>query len=126
MVTIDTNIIIDHLRTGGKESHLIKLLQKVKQEHLSISVISIQELFEGASTRGEQERNKLLLTVSPLKMLSYTFEIAKLAGELARDVKQPIEFSDSAIAATAIVNDAQLFTLNTRDFRGIPNLSLYS
>jgi len=124
MVILDTNIIIDHLRRRGQESHLLKLSYKIKQDQLGISVISIQELFEGASTRNESERDKLLATVAPLKTFPYTFEIAKLAGEIARDSKQTIEFADAAIAATAITHDTQLATLNRKDFQGIKELKL--
>jgi len=52
MVILDTNIIIDHLRSKGKkESVLMDIIQKYPKEMLGISVISIQELFEWKSTK---------------------------------------------------------------------------
>jgi len=39
-------------------------------------------------------------------------------------VKGPIELADAGIAATAIVNGCELFTLNKKDFKGIEGLKL--
>lgn len=123
MVVLDTSIIIDHLRqSGAKETRLMKIAKKVAKENLAISVVSIQELYEGRSTRESEKENYLLATIAPLKVLSYTYEVAQFAGEMARDILRPIELADAAIAATAILNDADLYTLNKKDFRGIPEL----
>lgn len=127
MVIVDTNIIIDHLRLQPTQ-HDSKLMLLVKQhpkEILALSVISVQELYEGQSTKDRQKEQYLLATISPLKILPYTYEIAQLAGEIARDVEHPIELADAAIAATAILNNAALLTLNTKDFVGITRLVLH-
>lgn len=87
-------------------------------------MITIQELYEGRSTKDEQKEQLLLATISPLKILPYTYEVAQLAGEIARDLSKPIELADAAIAATAIVNGAQLFTLNKKDFSKIKDIDL--
>lgn len=67
----------------------------------------------------------MLDTVRPLRLLNYTFQVAKLGGEIARDLKNPIEFADSAIAATAIANDLELCTLNAKHFKGIKGVKLF-
>lgn len=127
MVILDTNIVIDHLRLAKtKESHLVKLIKEKSKEVLTISVISVQELYEGKSTRDEQKEKDLLSIISPLKILPYTYEIAKLAGKIARDLDRSIELVDAAIAATAITNGAQLMTLNKKDFVGIKDLEVVS
>lgn len=123
MVVLDTSILIDHLRTDGK-GKLLKIAKEIPQQSLAVSVISIQELYEGTSTRNRQKEKDMLATISPLKILPYTYEIAQTAGEMARDLKRPIELADAAIAATAISNGASLATLNTRDFADIPDLEL--
>jgi predicted nucleic acid-binding protein len=123
MVVLDTNIIIDHLRLANKqESALIKFVKKHPKETLTISVISVQELYEGKSTKNRQKEQALLAVISPLKILPYTYEIAKLAGKIARDLSEPIELADAAIAATTIFNEGKLFTLNKKDFQKIPHL----
>ena len=123
MVILDTNIIIDHLRLPkSKLSQLIKIVEQKPKESLAISVLSIQELYEGKSTRSKTKEQFLLATIAPLKILPYTFEVAQLAGRIARDLKRPIELVDAAIAATAVFNGISLLTLNQKDFRGIKDL----
>lgn len=126
MVVLDTNIVIDHLRQTGKgDTLLLRIAQKVPKEMLALSVISLQELYEGQSTRQKQKEEYLLVTIAPLRMLSYTYETAELAGKIARDREKPIEFADAAIAATAVISDAQLCTLDKKDFSGIADLAFF-
>lgn len=125
MVIIDTSIIIDQLRRPkGTKTELIKFIKLKSDQDLTISMISIQELFQGQSTKDQGRLQILLAIISPLRILPYTYEIAQAAGELVRDTEQPIQFADAAIAATAIVNNCQLLTFNKKDFVGIKNLSL--
>jgi len=102
----------------------MKIAKEKPKEVLAISLLSVQELYEGRSTRDDQKEQYLLATISPLKILPYTYEIAQLAGEIARDLDQPIELADAAISATTILNAASLLTLNKKDFINIQNLEL--
>jgi len=124
MVIIDTSVIIDHLRQveEKKETALLRLAKKYPKQALSLSTISIQELYEGKSTLKEEKENLLLATIAPLTIFPYTYEVSKLAGELARDLKEPIEFADAAIAASAIINEADLYTLDKKHFKNIHGL----
>jgi len=123
MVILDTNIIIDHLRQSpNKETYLKTLVKKYKEHNLVISIITVQEIYEGKSTKETENEEKFLATISHLKILPYTFEIAQLAGQIARDLRRAIELADAAISATAIVNGYDLATLNKKDFLGIKDL----
>lgn len=122
MVILDTNIIIDHLHLPPEKSKLIKLFETSTEENFALSIVSLQELYEGKSTKDQEEENKLLSTLGSLEILSYTYEVAKLAGTIARDSLHPIDLADAAIAATAILNEADLFTLNKKDFMGVKDL----
>jgi len=125
MVIIDTSIIIEHLRLPkNKKSTLIKLVEQKPKEVIAISIITIQELYEGQSTKNKNKEQSLLATIAPLKILPYTFEIAQFAGKIARDIKKPIEMADAAIAATTILNNGELVTLNKKDFLGIKDLKI--
>lgn len=121
---LDTSIIIDHLRRPVGESVLIKLYEKLADQVLGISVVTIQELYEGKSTKDAGKEGQLLSVLGLLEVLPYNLEVAKLAGEIARDTKEPIELADAAIAATAIVNEAELYSLNEKHFKNIPGLTL--
>lgn len=125
MVILDTNIIIDHLRTpADKTSHLVEFVQVHPKETLAISMMSVQELYQGKSTLKEEKEKDLLATLSPLKTLPYTYEVAHLAGIITRNSSNLVSFADAAIAATTIVNNGELYTLNTKHFSDIPNLTL--
>lgn len=122
---LDTNIIIEHLRLKRPaKSRLLALVENKPKEVLAISMITVQELYEGQSTKNDQKEQYLLATISPLKILPYNYEVAKLAGEIARDIKRPIELADAGIAATAIINGCELLTLNIKDFYAIDKLRL--
>ena len=123
MVILDTSVIIDHLRQKTTDSMLRRLAVKHKNQ-LAISVISLQELYEGQSTRDKIKENYMLSIITPLKILPYSEEVAKLAGILARDNKSSADLADLAIAATAIVYNTPLATLNIKDFAGIKNKDL--
>lgn len=126
MVIFDTNIIIDHLRQrGDADTTLLRLTAVIPLAELAISVISIQELFEGKSSKDREKQNALYSVIAPLTILPYTTEVARRAGEIARDAKAPIEFADAGIAATAMIHHAELCTLNVKHFRDIPDLRLY-
>ena len=127
MVILDTNIIIDHLRLNKSNdlSALDKLASKELRESLAISVISVQELYEGRSTIEVEKESDLLNLITPLSIIQYNYLIAETAGKIARDLKQLIDFADAAIAASAIINNAPLVTLNKKHFIGIKGLTLY-
>ena len=74
--------------------------------------------------KDENKEEYLLATITPLKILPYTYETSQLAGEIARDLKSPIEFADAAIAATSILFGASFLTLNKKHFTGIRELVL--
>ncbi len=124
MVILDTNILIDHLRqTSDSSSILTKIARKIPKEDLAISVLTIQELYAGQSTRDTKLEQAMLHLVSPLRILTYTHDTAKIAGCILRDHSK-ITFADAGIAATTILSSAKLITLNTKDFDKINELKL--
>ena len=124
MVILDTSIIIDHLRRPPEQSHLLKLFRTYPDEVFAISVVTLQELYEGQSTKNEEREKNLLSLLASLEILPYSAEVAKLAGVIARDLGKPIDLADAAIAATTILSDARLATINTKDFQGIVDLKV--
>lgn len=125
MVILDTSIIIDHLRQEGQRSKLDKIREQFPKEQLAVSVISVQELYEGQSTRDDNREKAMLGLLAALKILPYTFEVAQKAGQLVRNLKFPVEFSDAAIAATVVINNAKLASLNKKHFQDIPDLEFF-
>ena len=125
MVVLDTSVIIAHLRQKTKDSLLRRLAVKYKNQ-MAISVVTLQELYEGQSTRDQIKENYMLSILTPLKILPYTEEVAKLAGILGRDNQTSADLADLAIAATAIVYKTPLATINTKHFSSLKDLDLAS
>jgi predicted nucleic acid-binding protein len=127
MVILDTNIIIDHVRCSKKTEHLTILQQLVRaqpDQSQAVSTITIQELYEGQSSKDPDKERDLLRILSPMKVLSYNLEIARLAGKIARDNSPTPDLADAAIAATAISYNLPLLTLNQKHFKHIVKLKL--
>ena len=125
MVILDTSVLIDYLRRSEKvDSLLPEFIQLHQKDKTAISILTIQELYAGKSSKEMKKEQRFLKVVSLLEILPYTYETAKLAGEIVRDLGKPMGFPDAAIAATAILNKAKLLTLNKKDFHLIKNLKL--
>ena len=125
MVIIDTNIIIDHLRRPSNDSILSVLSKKYGGEEIGISVVSIQELYEGKSTIVPTKETQMMAVIGQLNVLPYDIDVARLAGKITRDSKIIIDLADAVVAATTIIHEGELLTLNTKHFQGIPNLKLF-
>ncbi len=122
MVILDTSVLIDHLRSGGRRSPLDILVDKYGWQKFSISVVTVQELFVGLSSKSQGA--EILELVSLAKSWPYTVEVAKKAGEILRDTKTGMNFADAAIAATCVANNCQLATINKKDFFEIAGLQM--
>lgn len=126
MVILDTSIIIDHLRRSARSQTLLtQLLETGTDLDIRIAIMTLQELYAGKSTRDETKEKDVAIVLSQFEILPYTYQIAKLAGEIERELTEPIDFADAAIAATAITQGALLYTLNTKHFVGIKGLEFY-
>ncbi len=121
-VVVDTNIIIDHLRGVPQAVKLLKEIEEGSLEGL-ISTITLMEIM--AAPKMSKER------LSAVKELLGIFEhcpvdnqTAITAGSLLAKYRRShgLDPLDALIAATAKVNEAVLFTLNTRHFKYIEGL----
>lgn len=121
---IDTSIIIDHLRKQNKQATI--LYNIVDQYTLYISTVVEFELFVGATD--SQKRYDIQTILQLCTSLPLTSDVAQQAAgiyQLLRVQNQLVEIRDMFIAATAIVFDLPLLTLNTRHFARIQSLRLH-
>jgi predicted nucleic acid-binding protein len=119
---VDTSALVDSL-TGPKRAaeRLRGLIER--GERLAISTIILYEWLRGPRSKEELTAQEALfprdsaLPFGPLE--------AAAAAALYKRVRRPRGREvDLAIAATAIVRDAALWTINAGDFRDIPGLRL--
>lgn len=123
-VVVDSDIFIDLLRTKKGELPILFEFQEKQDIELYLSTVTVMEVFSGKSSKSEEI--SLLALMESFTVIPLTFEIAKLAGELKRDHKNPGLVSDLIIAATAVSIGAQLTTRNRRHFQGFKNLKFFS
>jgi len=119
MILLDTNILIEVLK--GNSLIVDKL---VSEQRYAISVVCAMELIFGARDRTEVK--KIEQALSQLQCYHITSSISRTALELVRNYSKShgLGIPDALIAATAIIEELPLLTLNTKDFKYISNLSL--
>jgi predicted nucleic acid-binding protein len=122
MIHLDSSVLVDAL-TGPKRSEprLRQLIQEGERMHLSSLVVF--EWRRGPRTPEEIADQEALFPAS--QSVPFGSAEALVAADLYRKVKRARGREiDISIAACAIVQGAQLWTLNPADFRDVPNLKL--
>lgn len=117
---VDTSVLVDYLRGDQRAAGLLETRRAGGVLHAS--QITRLELLAGMRP-GEEEATRLLL--STLVWRDVDAEVANQAGELGRQwlpSHHGIDSADLAIAATALLNEADLLTLNVRHFPMFPDL----
>ena len=109
---IDSDILIDYLR--GVENARNFLMSTAEKSNLSISVISIVELYAGKETKDEDKRKRVDEFLQSFILIGMDGSLARTAGKLRRDYEKP--FADMIIAATALEYNLCLVTRNIKHF----------
>ncbi len=122
-IIIDSSIIIDYLRGGTKWNKFIEVAEE--DTELFIPTIVIFELFSGTSTRNPNKTQDMLNFVKQFSRIDLDEKIARIAGEIYRDVTKTLEVPDYIIAASALSIGAAVLTLNQKHFQQIPGLEIY-
>ncbi len=130
---LDSSVVIAAERRGDTVEQFIERVVNVTgDQDAALSAVGLTELIHGLyrvktpamRLRRESFLNELLadLTVYP-----YTKETAMLAGKLDGEQQSKgvvIPFGDLLIGATALSLGYSVLTVNLRDFRRIPGLSV--
>jgi len=122
MILCDSNILIEFFKSNIK---VTQELRQIGEDQLALSVVTQAELYFGALNRAELrtiKRHLSALTFCPIDVaISNRFVILMETFALSHKLSLP----DALIAATALEQDLELYTLNLKDFRFIPDLKLY-
>ena len=122
MLLCDTNIFIEIYR---RNTTISAELEKIGFRNIAVSDITRGELLYGAMNK--EERRMICYDLSRLIMWHINEKISASAVNLIEQycLSHKLDIQDALIAATALYYNVELFTLNTKDFRFIPNLKLY-
>lgn len=123
MILCDTNILIELYKNN---SPIIKTLQAIGKDNIAVSVITKAELLYGA--RNKQELTRIKRHLDYCHCYPLTADISGIFIELMANysLSHKPSIPDMLIAATAINQDIELYTINTKDFKFIPAIRLYS
>ncbi len=122
-MVIDTNIIIDHLRT--KERTVSVFASLLVKRQLYVSAVTVFELLHGAQT--EAKKHDVQKILRGLEVLPFDEKIAELSAKIIQKLEnegQSIGIADVFIAATALLHRQPLRTENRKHFERIPNLKI--
>ncbi len=123
MVLLDTSVLVGAF-TGPKTSALAMRGLLHRGERLVLCTLVLYEWLRGPRLFEELAVQEALFPAAAA--LPFGPEEARVAAALYDAVERPRRReADLAIAACAIVCEAELWTLNPRDFRDVPRLELY-
>lgn len=116
-ILVDTNVLVEIWRNPGKGP--IVLHQSAK----SINTITYIEFLQGARLRDKQKAKEFLESYNHVRLDVASCDTAiELIEKHSED--DGLRLADALIAATCLVNDLELLTLNRRHFQNISDLKL--
>ncbi|MFN3405179.1 MAG: type II toxin-antitoxin system VapC family toxin [Cytophagaceae bacterium] len=120
MILCDTNIFIEVYK--GNDD-IINELKIIGTSNTALSDITIGEIYYGMRKREEAKTKELIKQFGRYPL---TKDISKKFIELISDPSvNKIGLPDCLIAATALVNSLEVYTLNVKHFQIIKGLKLY-
>ena len=123
MIHLDTSVLIDSL-SGPKRSAAALRGAFEKGERVLLSSLVLYEWLRGRRLPEELAAQEALFPRETA--VAFGFEEAAMSADLYRTARRGRgREMDLAIAATALSQNAALWTLNTDDFRDIAGLTLY-
>jgi predicted nucleic acid-binding protein len=132
-IVLDSSVIIAAERRGHTVREILEQLKAVHGEiEIGISVVTVAELVHGAyrtkTLAQQQQRLEFIERLSSdVPVYPVTLDIARLAGRIEGQQEAlgvQFAFEDLLIGATALHLGYQVATLNPRDFKRIPSLSM--
>ena len=122
MILCDTDVIIEILKGNEK---IIKTIESIGLENIAISSITVMELYFGALNKNELDKIKKHLKA--LNVVHFDNDVSELAVSMIESYSKShrLQIPDAIIAATALLSELKLLTLNLKDFRYIDGLKLH-
>lgn len=124
---LDTDICIYLVKR--KPPDVLERFKQAEISEISISSITLSELFYGVSKSSKPEQNFMALTqfVAPLELLPFGSEAAQYYGTLRAHLEKkvmPIGSLDMLIAAHALSIDSTLVTNYEKELNRVPKLKV--
>ena len=122
MILCDTNIIIEFYKNNQT---IVNELKIIGVDQLAISVITQAELYYGALNKAELLKIQKHLNLLPNFPIDNQVSAQFIQLMERYSLSHKLTIPDALIAATALVNNVNLYTLNLKDFRFIEGVNLH-
>lgn len=120
---IDTDVIVDYLRTQSGTIIEIVKLQEADKAEIYISTVTILELVSGKT--GDKDIEKIKQLLETFISVPLDQRLAEFSGRQRRNLSNTLSLSDLIIGSTAVWLKAKLVTRNMKHFDQIPGLKFY-
>ena len=123
MILCDTDIFVEALKNTASVTSLLK---GIGFQNISLSAITLMELYFGALNK--RELAKIKNRMQKLKIVNLNNVITETAIDLIETYSKShgLRIPDALIASTAICSRMELLTHNVKDFKFIERIKLYS
>ena len=122
-ILIDACVLIEHFRSKNKENTLFEKLLRQRKK-LYVSAVAKYEVLSGAHERDMSEWRRVFDDIAVLAFDEATILTARDVYRQLKQDRKLLDLGDILIAATAIVSDLPLVTLNRNHFERIQDLRL--
>jgi len=121
-VVIDSSVFIQHWRSKNRANTLLSEL--FRQRKIYVSAVAKYEVLAGAQDKDMDEWQQIFEDVAVLAFDEATIDTARMIFRQLKQENRMISLGDILIAATAMVNDFPLATLNRNHFERIRGLRM--
>ena len=122
-MVVDTSIFIEFLRKKDKTKTVLYNIPETTP--ITISSVTLYELLMGATDKPKKQDVKIL--TEDLLILPFDREVAEKSGGIYHQLRNQntmIEFRDIFIAATCLVHNLPIKTLNNKHFERVDGLKI--
>jgi len=120
---IDACVFIEHWRSKNKDGTLLTKLHRQRRK-LYVSAVAKYEVLAGVPEEDMHQWHHLFDNVAVLAFDDVTIDFARMIFRQLKQENKLIDTTDILIAATAMVNDFPLATLNRKHFERIRGLRI--
>ncbi len=122
IVLCDTNILIELSKNNQEVSAKLK---NIGYSNIAVSSVSAGEFIYGALNKAELAKIRKALNAIQIIHVNEAVSEKTLALLENYSLSHNLDVPDALIAATALVHNIQLYTLNVKDFRFIESILWY-
>jgi predicted nucleic acid-binding protein len=122
MVLCDTNIFISAF--NGRQD-TIDQLNKIGLEEITLSAVTVMELFQGMGNKRELARMKKKIKYYDVVQMDEAISIKAVEFIETFKLSHGLSIPDAIIGATSVVHQIALYTYNIKDFDFLPGIILH-